>query len=183
MGWGCSGGHVAMQMTRDKRTIQDTALTFSLVENRTAPSSVECSHCWQIAAWLPFVCIDGNTVTLVDNIEVDQVFTHIDLTVTMVPMNSTSIMSVVGWRRAGRWRRPGGASRLGACLGAEGVGASVRPSSGLGASGVLLNSVTPPFTVLIWGGGTGSVFANPFKRWACDGSVPPFLCVPPCSPP
>jgi hypothetical protein len=43
------------------------------------------SYSGQIAAWLPFVNIDGNTATLVDNIAVDQVFTHFGITVTVIP--------------------------------------------------------------------------------------------------
>ena len=92
------------------------------------------SYSGQIAAWLPFVNIDGNTETFVDNIEVDQVFTPLGITVTVVPMNSTSIMSAVGWGRAGRRRRLGSASLIGGLSGVpKEVGGSVRPSGGFGA--------------------------------------------------
>jgi hypothetical protein len=41
------------------------------------------------------------------------VFTPLGITVTVITMNSTSIISVVGWGHAGRRRRLGSASRLG----------------------------------------------------------------------
>jgi hypothetical protein len=93
------------------------------------------SRSGQIAAWLPFLYFDGNTVKFVDNIDVNQVFTQLCVAATVVLMNSISIISLVGWAAPAASDAQEAHLGLRGCLGAKEPGASVRSSGGLGALG------------------------------------------------